>query len=84
MKEIVENGFLSKEKPCDFPVVNKQQINVSLFFVAQLLYNSLSLFGSQSVMLWGNLVFSAPIEDRLLKFSVKIPKIYANLVYTLF
>ena len=28
---------------------------------------------------WGNLIFSAPIQDRYLKFLVKIPMTYAHL-----
>ena len=39
---------------------------------------------SPSVTLWGNVISSAPIKDRHLKFLVKNPIIYAHLIHTLF
>ena len=65
----------------DFATVRSFEIKYNRVFLVSreaTLY-SLCLSVSQFVF-----IFSAPIEDRQLKFSVKIPMTYAHRVYTLF
>ena len=56
-------------------------LNKLLFSSEATLYFPLCI---RHVTLWGNMIFSAVIEDRQLKFSVKIHMTYAHLAFTWF
>ena len=56
-------------------------LNKLLFSSEATLYFPLCI---RQVTLWGNIIFSVVIEDRQLKFSVKIHMTYAHLAFTWF
>ena len=67
-----------------FASVSTGNINLGSHLVAKLPYNSKSLSVRLLEKSGGNVIFSAPIQDKQLKFLVKIPMTYAHLIYTLF